>query len=441
MSSAASKSLKLQFEDPEIEKAYLLEYAEGLSTQAYIGISMACILYLLFAFLDLYIVPDHSSYFLTIRIIVTVVLLFVLVAISSKYFIKYNQLILTIAALAGMGGLFFMFPVISPIAESRYYVGLMLVIPLLYVSVCLRTVNAFYLNIFLLLTYNFEMAYFKDYPAYIFINNNFFLLGVSFISFNGGYLIESKRRIAFQQARTLIALKEKADAANKAKSQFFSNMSHELRTPLNAIVGYSELLLNETYQEKSTDLNKGLQAIESSANHLQELINDILDLAKIEAGKAELHIDDVSISNLLDQLKTTAMPLALKNKNNLIVNMPNTSITIKADNLKLMQILLNLISNACKFTKQGDITVNVLEKDAHIIFSVQDTGVGMTKEQADKIFQEFQQADTSITGSYGGTGLGLTISKQLATLMGGEISVTSEKGKGSVFTVTLPTKT
>lgn len=307
MKIAKSILSNLKFDDPEIETAYLHEYANSLSTQAYVGVTMACILYLLFAFLDLYIVPEHIFYIWTIRVIVVIIFLFVLVAISSKYFIKHNQFILTIAALAGMGGLFFMYPVISPTAEGRYYVGLILVIPLLYVSVCLRTINAFYLNILLLLIYNIETAYFKDYPLYIFINNNYFLLGASFIAFNGGYLIERKHRLAFYQARTLLILKEKADAAHKAKSQFFANMSHELRTPLNAIIGYSEILLADLPKDKKEQY-KELKAIESAGNHLLGLINDILDLAKIDAGKAELHIEHISLSNLFDQLNTIAIP-------------------------------------------------------------------------------------------------------------------------------------
>ncbi len=439
MKIAKSILSNLKFDDPEVEKAYLLEYAQGLSTQAYLGICLAIALYLLFAFLDLYIVPEHVSIIWTIRAFVAIIFLFILTAISSKYFIQHNQLILSIAALIGTGSLFFMFAIIPPAAEARYYVALMLVIPWMYVSSGLRTMNAFYLNLILLAIYNIETVYFKAYPFYIFVNNNYFLFGASFIALTAGYLIESKRRIAFYQARTLLELKEKADAAHKSKSLFFASMSHELRTPLNAIIGYSEILLADLPKDKKEQY-KELKSIESAGNHLLGLINDILDLAKMDAGKTELHIENISISNLLDQLKTMAIPLALKNKNNLIVNTPDIPITMKSDSLKIMQILLNLIGNACKFTKQGDVIVNAEERDAHIIFTVQDTGVGMSKEQADKIFQEFQQADSSISGTHGGTGLGLTISKQLTELMGGEISVTSEQGKGSMFTVTLPIK-
>jgi signal transduction histidine kinase/NO-binding membrane sensor protein with MHYT domain len=233
-----------------------------------------------------------------------------------------------------------------------------------------------------------------------------------------------------------------AEAASRAKSAFLANMSHELRTPMNAIIGYSEMLL-EDFQDSGHDhYGPDLEKIRSAAKHLLSLINEILDLSKIEAGKMELHLEDIELARVLDEVASTIKPLVERNGNQLVVACPDELPSMRADLTKLRQGLFNLLSNAAKFTKNGRITFAVTEEkldgaDA-VGFRVTDTGIGMTEEQAARVFEAFIQADSSTTREYGGTGLGLTITRKFCQMMGGDISVTSKPGVGSTFTIRLP---
>jgi adenylate cyclase len=234
--------------------------------------------------------------------------------------------------------------------------------------------------------------------------------------------------------------REKANAANQTKSQFLANMSHELRTPLNAIIGLTEMLKEDAADDGLDDFEEPLDRVFNAGKHLLTLINDVLDLSKIEAGRVELFNETFELKQVLDDVIKTSSTLAAKNENELVIEYHADIDFVTADQTRLKQVVLNLISNACKFTEKGKITVgiNKIPQDGGDLISidVSDTGIGMSKEQMAKLFNSFVQADSSTTRKYGGTGLGLTISKQLAILMGGDVVVNSELGNGTTFTAT-----
>lgn len=237
---------------------------------------------------------------------------------------------------------------------------------------------------------------------------------------------------------------EEAKQANSAKSVFLANMSHELRTPLNAIIGYGELML----EDKSITMNdihfRDLRKIVSAGHHLLHLINDILDLSKIEAGKLEVVPVDIDLVHLMDELTTTIQPLVEKNNNKLIVYCSPQVRQIYSDNMKVRQILINLLGNACKFTSKGIISLKAEPRSVNssefVSFSVSDTGTGISEELIDTLFEPFTQGDSSSTRNHGGTGLGLSICHRLSILLGGDISVSSAVGEGTTFVVTIPVK-
>ncbi len=242
----------------------------------------------------------------------------------------------------------------------------------------------------------------------------------------------------------IIRAREAAETANRVKSEFLANMSHELRTPLNAVIGYSQMLQEEAKDTGQEDFLPDLAKIENAGKHLLGLINDVLDLSKIEAGRMTMYFEDVNIAAMIAEVRGIIEPLAAKNGNRFIVDCPSDIGTMHTDVTKLKQNLLNLLSNASKFTDKGTIELSVARAGSGasetVSFRVADSGIGMTPEQLGKLFQAFGQADSSTSRKFGGTGLGLAITRHFARMLGGDVEVTSEAGKGSVFTLTLPVK-
>jgi signal transduction histidine kinase len=250
--------------------------------------------------------------------------------------------------------------------------------------------------------------------------------------------------LAIQNARLFREIENKSrqlQLASENKSQFLSSMSHELRTPLNAIIGLTEMLVTNTARFGTEKALEPLRRVNAAGSQLLSLINEILDLSKIEAGKLELNPEPVNLTRLIDEVVGTAGQLADENKNRLIVEAEENLGALTADSMRLKQILLNLLSNACKFTKEGEVSLRVrkvADRGDWVELAVKDTGVGIAAEQQAKLFQDFTQADSLTARRYGGTGLGLAISRKLARMMGGDVTVASEAGKGSIFTVRLP---
>lgn len=237
--------------------------------------------------------------------------------------------------------------------------------------------------------------------------------------------------------------KEEAEAANRAKSAFLANMSHELRTPLNAIIGYSEMLQEEAEDLGEASFVADLQKIQGAGKHLLGLINDVLDLSKIEADKLHLYLESFAIAPMVQEVAATIQPLVDKNHNTLRVEYPDDIGQMHADLTRVRQVLFNLLSNACKFTENGTIHLQVqrltITPDASTIaFTVSDSGIGMTPDQLGRLFQAFTQADASTTRKYGGTGLGLVISRRFCQMMGGDLVARSTYGQGSTFIASLP---
>ena len=268
---------------------------------------------------------------------------------------------------------------------------------------------------------------------------------LSFVMFFRMRYIDRKRRESEEAAQVCAIDRDTANHANDIKSRFLANMSHEIRTPLNAIIGYSEILEEEVREVGDHRYEKDLGYIGSAAHHLLALINDILDLSKIESGKMKMNMEKVDIRELAEAVCATIKPLASDKDDQIHLDIAPDVHYIDADEIRLKQVLLNLLSNACKFTNHGDVSLLIRNEyrqtDKVVIFEVRDTGIGIPKEKQDMVFDAFVQADNTTTKEFGGTGLGLAISKRFCELMMGDIHVESTVGKGTSFIIKLPVET
>jgi signal transduction histidine kinase len=249
--------------------------------------------------------------------------------------------------------------------------------------------------------------------------------------------------LAIQNARLFTEIGEKSQQlaiASQHKSQFLANMSHELRTPLNAILGYTELILDDLYGEVPEKMRGVLDRVQRNGKHLLGLINDVLDLSKIEAGQLTLSLAEYSVSELVHTVMTAVEALATEKKLTLKSDVPQNLPMVRGDERRIAQVLLNLVGNAIKFTDTGEVAVKASAANGSLTIAVQDTGPGIPEADQKKIFEEFQQADSSATKKKGGTGLGLAIAKRIVEMHGGRIWVDSKVGEGSTFSITMPVK-
>ncbi len=233
---------------------------------------------------------------------------------------------------------------------------------------------------------------------------------------------------------------KKAEAASHAKSSFLANMSHELRTPLNAVIGYSELINENARENDFSTVKEDAERITHAGQHLLSLINDVLDLSKIESGRMDVYIEEMNLHQVLDDIRITTETQIYKNNNVLKYNVPESLPLIQTDMTKLRQILLNIFSNAAKFTSDGSISLDVEVRNDAIVLTISDTGIGMTREQLQNLTTPFKQADASTTRKYGGTGLGMSLTEHLANLLNIELSCSSKPGKGTTFILQIPLK-
>ncbi len=452
----------LAFKDGR-EQAFLDKYYHDSLVQFRVSFVLVAALYGFFHYLDSLMVPEYKDAFFIIRFGIVVPFLSMVLLLSFfSFFRQFWQLLIFFSLV--LGGLGIALMLVQVPENFVYYGGMMLIFSAGYFFIKLRFFLATIAGCIILLLYNVGAVFFSDTLPEVIINNNFFYVSANLIGMFAAYNIEYYARRDFYQndqldqrkaqveeanrtleqkveerTKELKKAKERAEQSDKLKSAFLANMSHEIRTPMNGILGFSQLLLETEDQE---ELKEFVDVINKNGNHLLSLINDIVDISKIEAGMLTLNISEFSLNELMVEVhglfardeKIVSGTLYLKS----IFALDSSHDVIFSDRIRLKQVLINLMSNAIKFTEQGFVEIGyTLHQDA-LLFFVKDTGVGLDYDQQQYIFERFMQATTNHQPKHEGTGLGLSISRACIRLFEGEIWVESEQGLGSVFCFTLP---
>ena len=431
------KGFGLRFRDPEVEAAFTHEtFLQSINfIRAYLLAGLS--LYASFGLLDLTVGGRLATALLIIRLGVVIPILAGIFALTfSPAFFRIGQWALATAMLASGLWVVVMTAIMPPPFNSLYYAGIIMVVIYCGSLIRLKYRYSAAIAVFLVLSYQVSAIWVNPIPSNMLVSNDFFLTMATAVGLFSGYIQELYIRRAYAGLKIVDEARQVADAANQAKSEFLATMSHEIRTPLNGVLGMVQAMGHDPLSDRQRER---LKVIGQSGEMLLAILNDMLDLSKIEAGQLELEEAEFDLADLVLGMRTTFEPLAAGKGLAFGVDVAEgVAGTWRGDALRVRQILYNLISNAVKFTSAGTVAVRVELADDGVRLSVTDSGIGVSPDQIERLFDKFVQADSSTTRRFGGTGLGLSICRELCNGMGGDIRAESALGRGSRFVVQLP---
>ena len=432
--------LTLAFRDPALEREFQRDYFEKSLWHARGALALVTVMYAAFGVLDSWIVPDIKEIAWVIRYAVVLPISLALLAFSfTPAFQRWMQPSLAGLYLIGSSGIVLMIALAERPGSDLYYAGLLLAMMFGFTVLRLQFARAMWTTLVIGFLYEASAIWLKDMPLPILVNNNFFFLSGLILGALGGYNIEIHIRRDFLQRREIEEKGRALEVANRHKSEFLANMSHELRTPLNAIIGFSEVLRERLFGELNDKQAEYATDIHASGQHLLSLINDILDLSKVEAGRMELDLASFHLPQALGNAMVLVRERAMRRGVRLELKVDEGLVEYQGDERKFKQIMLNLLSNAVKFTSEGgQVSVEARRCDGEIRIAVRDTGAGIALKDQAVLFEAFRQVGPDRARRSEGTGLGLALTRRLVELHGGAIRVESEPGKGSCFSFSLP---